>query len=611
MSAANEAEAHHSTANTATTEPRLVTDLLDARAAELGDQGALFHKRDGSWANYSWNEYRDTVHKVGRSLIALGLEPGKGVAIMSYNRPEWFFADVGAIAAGGRPTGIYTNLVGEQIAYVADHCDAQVAVVENRAYLEAFEAVRSELPKLKAIVLIDGEPQAGDEGVLSWQSFLTAGESVPATALAERIAARDPDDVCTLIYTSGTTGPPKGVMLTHRNWVWTATAIGKAFDMGVGHTVISYLPLSHSAEQIVSLHVPLVRGLSVWFAESLEKLPENLREIRPNVFFAVPRVWEKMQAAIQAAGAKNPPLKKKIAAWARRQGLKKGYADQGKGSSPLLYGLAKKLVFDKVHARIGLDRALITSTGAAPLSKDTAEFFLSLGIPILEFYGLSETSAPATESLPDLYRTGEAGRPLPGTDIRIADDGEILIRGPHVFKGYYKDPAATAEVLDDEGFLHTGDVGELTDEGFVKITDRKKELIITSGGKNVAPQVIEGLLKKIPEVEHAVVIGDRRKYLSALFTLEPAAAAAAAEAAGIEARDMAQLATDPKFHGLLENRVEEANTHLARYETIKRFVILPAPLTVEGGELTPTLKLKRRIINQNYAEEIESLYPDG
>jgi len=600
MSRANEAGAHQ-----AADEPRLVTDLLDARAAELGDRGALFHKRDGAWGNYSWNEYRDTVYRVGRSLIALGLEAGKGVAIMSYNRPEWFFTDVGAIAAGGRPTGIYTNLVGEQIAYVADHCDAQVAVVENRGYLEAFQAVRSELPKLKAIVLVDGEPGPGDEGVLSWQAFLAAGESVPRTALAERIAAQQPDDVCTLIYTSGTTGPPKGVMLTHRNWVWTATALGRAFDLGSGHGVISYLPLSHSAEQIVSLYVPLVRGMSVSFAESLEKLPENLREVRPHVFFGVPRVWEKMQAAIQAAGAKNPPLKKKMAAWARGVGLKKGYADQGKGRPPLLHGLAKKLVFDKVRQRIGLDRAVITSTGAAPLAQDTAEFFLSLGIPILEFYGLSETSAPATESLPHHYRTGCAGVPLPETDVVTAEDGEILIRGPHIFKGYYKDPAATAEVLDDEGFLHTGDVGELTDEGFVKITDRKKELIITSGGKNVAPQVIEGLLKKIPEVEHAVVIGDRRKYLSALFTLEPAAAA---EAAGIEAREPADLAIDPVFRELLERRVEEANEHLARYETIKRFVVLPAPLTVEGGELTPTLKLKRRIINQNYAVEIESLY---
>jgi long-subunit acyl-CoA synthetase (AMP-forming) len=399
-------------------------------------------------------------------------------------------------------------------------------------------------------------------------------------------------------------------MLSHRNLTWTAAQVSAGFDVGPEHCVISYLPLSHSAEQMVSLYIPLTTGETTWFAESLEKLPENLREVRPHVFFAVPRVWEKIQAAIQEAGAKNPPLKKKIAAWARRQGLVGGYADQQGKAKPWLYPLADRLVFRKVKQRIGLDRALICATGAAPISRDTSEFFLSLGIPIYEFYGLSETSAPATLSLPGAgnYRTGRAGVPLPDTEIRMEADGELLIRGPHVFKGYYKSPEATAEVLDEEGYLHTGDVGKIDEEGFVVITDRKKELIITSGGKNIAPQVLENKLKQIPAVEHAVVIGDRRNYLTALFTLEPKAAAAAAEEAGSPHREPEDLAACPRFRSWLEDRVEAVNQTLARYETIKKFHVLPQPFTVEGGELTPTLKLKRRVINDKYGKEIEGLY---
>ena len=441
-------------------------------------------------------------------------------------------------------------------------------------------------------MLWDGEPTAAERaaGVITWDDLLAAAEETAEAALDARIAAQSPDDVCTLIYTSGTTGPPKGVMLSHRNLMWTAAQVSAGFQVGPEHAVISYLPLSHSAEQMVSLYIPLTTGLTTWFAESLEKLPENLREVRPHVFFAVPRVWEKMQAAIQQAGAKNPPLKKKIAAWARRLGLEGGYAEQRGGARPWLYPLADRLVFHKVKQRIGLDRALVCATGAAPIAEDTAEFFLSLGIPICEFYGLSETSAPATLSLPDHYRTGRAGIPLDGTDIVRADDGELLIRGPHVFKGYYKSPEATAEVLDDEGYLHTGDIGEIDDEGFVRITDRKKELIITSGGKNIAPQVLESKLKQIPAVEHAVVIGDRRNYLSALFTLEPAAAAAAAEQAGSPHREVADLATCPLFRTWFEARVEEVNQGLARYETIKRFTLLRRALQRRRRRADPHLE---------------------
>ena len=593
---------------------KLVTDLLQDRARELGSGEALRFKRDGRWLSHSWEDYRDLTLRAARAMLAHGLEAGRGVAIMGFNRPEWFFANLGAVAAGARPTGVYTNLTPEQVAYIADHSSSQLAVAENREYLEKFLAVRDELPGLETLVLWDGEvtPEEAAAGVLTWRDFMAAGEEDDAlqARLDERISAQDPDDVCELIYTSGTTGPPKGVMLSHRNLVWTATTVGEGFDLGQGHRVISYLPLSHSAEQMVSLYIPLVRGMTTCFAESLELMADNLKEIRPHVFFGVPRVWEKMQAAIQQAGQANPPLKKKIAAWAREVGLAAGYAEQGRGSKPLLHPLAEKLVFDKVRQRIGLDEALICATGAAPMAQDTADFFLSLGIPVLNFYGLSETSAPATQSVPGHYRTGRAGVPLPGTDVVIADDGEVLIRGPHVFKGYHRDPEATAEVMDDEGFFHSGDVGRIDDEGFLQITDRKKELIITSGGKNIAPQVLENELKRIPAVEHAVVVGDGRKYLAALFTLEPEAARVAAEEAGSPETEPAALAACPVFRAWMEARVEEVNQGLARYETMKTFHVLPGAFTVEGGELTPTMKLKRRVINEKYGDEIEGLYPE-
>ncbi|HUO87144.1 MAG TPA: AMP-dependent synthetase/ligase, partial [Thermoanaerobaculia bacterium] len=409
----------------------------------------------------------------------------------------------------------------------------------------------------------------------------------------------------TLIYTSGTTGPPKGVMLTHDNFVWTATVVSGEFSVGPEHTVISYLPLAHSAEQMVSLYVPLACGVCTAFAESLEKIGENLRDVRPHVFFAVPRVWEKIQAAMIEAGAKNPPLKKKIAAWARKVGLEAGYAEQRGEPRPWTYAIADKLVFSKVRERLGLDRVVIAATGAAPIALDTNEFFLSLGIPIMEAYGLTETSAPATVSVPHRYRTGSAGYVVPGSEIRVAEDGELFIRGRHVFKGYFKDPAATREVLSDDGWFATGDVGEIDEQGFVRITDRKKEILVTSGGKNVAPQPIEALLKAIPGVEQAVVIGDRRNYLTALFTIEPQQAAAAI---GGGDRSVAELAADPALRTHLEAELEKVNARLARYEQIKRFAVVAEPFTVDGGELTPTMKLKRRVIHDKHTGLIDGLY---
>jgi long-subunit acyl-CoA synthetase (AMP-forming) len=359
---------------------------------------------------------------------------------------------------------------------------------------------------------------------------------------------------------------------------------------------------------MVSLHGPVTSAGCTWFAESLDKLGENLREVRPHSFLAVPRVWEKIQEKMTAAGKNNSWLKKKLVAWARRTGLAGGYADQEGRSRPLLYGLADALIYSKVRAKLGLDRAQLCFTSAAPIARDTLEFYLSLGIPILEIYGMSECCGPATVSLPTRYKTGKAGFRLPGTELKIADDGEVCMKGFHVCTGYYKNPDATGKTIDSDGWLHSGDIGEIDDKGFLQITDRKKDLLITAGGENVAPQLIEGQLKAIPVVSQAVVVGDRRKYLAALLTLDPAQVASEAQAASSSATDTTSASTCDAFKAHLQKQVDAVNSKLARVQTIKRWTIIPHEFTVDGEELTPTLKIRRKVIREKHAEAIESLY---
>ncbi|HEV8238361.1 MAG TPA: AMP-binding protein [Thermoanaerobaculia bacterium] len=588
-------------------QPQTVIEVLEETARRQGSRPALKVKRGGEWRSTSWTDYAAEVRRVAKGLVAVGLQPGQGVVIMGYNRPEWFIADLAAIAAGGVPTGIYTTSTPEQVRYISDHCDAAVAVVENRGYLATFLAIWPQLPKLQAVVLMEGESH--EDRVRSWGWLRDLGGGVADADLDTRLAAQTPDDLCTLIYTSGTTGEPKGVMLSHRNIVWTADSLANAYDIGDDERVISYLPLSHIAEQMVSFHGAMARGACTWFAESLEQLGENLREVRPDVFFAVPRVWEKIQARMQALGAASPPLRKKLVAWARRVGLAAGYAEQGRGRAPWLQPLAKKLVHSKVRQRLGLDRAKVCVTSAAPISLDTLEFFLSLGIPIYEVYGMSECTGPATFSLPGRYRSGKAGYAIPGTEFASkGEQQEICMRGPHVFMGYYKNDAATKESLDAEGWLHSGDVGTIDDDGFLKVTDRIKELIVTSGGKKLAPQMIEGMLKAIPGIGQAVVLGDRKNYVAALLTVDPERLPGAAAQAGSPATTPAEAVACPRFRAFVDAQVEAVNKNLARFESVRRYALLPHQLTVEGGELTPTMKLKRRVIHQRYAAEIEALY---
>ena len=583
-----------------------VMEVLDATVKAHGAEAAMKVKRGGAWQTTSWKEYQAGVRKTARGFMALGLAPGQGVAIIGYNCPEWFLADVGAIAAGGVPAGIYTTCTGEQCQYIADHCDAPIVVAENAQQLAKFLAVRDRLPKVKAYVVMHGE--ASGENVHTWAQLLALADTISDEQLDARIAAQKLDDTATLIYTSGTTGTPKAVMITHRNITWVASQTVKQVDTRPGDRIVSYLPLSHIAEQVVSLHTPMLIGACTWFAESMEQLGDNLREIHPNMFLGVPRVWEKIQAKMMAAGAQNSPMKKKIAAWARKKGLAGGYAEQRGEGKPFLYGLANKLVFSKVRERLGLDQCRYLATSAAPISKDTLEFFLSLGLPVLEIYGMSECTGPATISLPNKYRTGKAGFALPGAELKIAEDGEVCMRGKHVFKGYFKDETATAEAIDKDGWLHSGDIGVIDDDGFLRITDRKKDLLITAGGENVAPQLIEGHLKGIAAISQAVVVGDRMKYLAALLTLDPEKIAGAAATVGSPAKDVDEARACERFNAWLQKEIDRVNGGLARVQTIKKWVVVKGDFSVDGGELTPTLKIKRKVVREKYKSEIDSLY---
>jgi long-subunit acyl-CoA synthetase (AMP-forming) len=583
-----------------------VCQFFERAALRHPARPALAAKRGGAWKTWTWAEHHDHVFRAARALVHLGVGPGHGAVIMGFNRPEWFWADLGAIHAGGVPAGIYSTMTPEQVQYIAHHCEAAVAVVENERYLETFERLRPQLPHIKAIVVMEGVASRGD--VYAWDDFLRLADAVPESVVRERVAALVPGQLCTLIYTSGTTGSPKAVMLSHRNITFLASAVIPHFHLDENDRFISYLPLSHIAEQCVSLFMPTAVGGCTYFAESLEALPDNLREVRPTVFFGVPRVWEKIQARMQAVGAQAPALRRRIAAWARGRGLLGGYALQSGGRLPFGYGLAKKLVFDTVRERLGLDQARICLTSAAPISLGTLEFFLSLGIPILEVYGMSEVTGPGTLSTPTRYRTGRAGFAFPGTEIRTEDDGEILMRGDHVFLGYLKDEAATRETVDAEGWVHSGDVGDIDADGFVKVTDRKKELLITSGGKNVAPAPVEARLKTIPGVAQAVLVGDRRSYCAALLTLDPERVASVATSAGSPARTVADARSCPAFRAYLQGQIDAMNATLARFESVRKFDVLPGEMTIEGGELTPTMKLKRRVIREKYKAEIEALY---
>ncbi len=570
---------------------------------------AYYEKVAGEYQPTSWGEYADQVRRAGKSLIALGFAPGQHVAILGFNRPEWVIMDVACMAVGGAPAGIYATNSPEEVQYITHHAEAPLILVEDKAQLEKVTGVRSQLPHLEYIVTMRGAPEVDDPMVLTWEEFMARGEGIDDSDFVGRLGALDSDGLATLIYTSGTTGPPKGVMLTHHNLTWTADASHGVLPIHGEDRLVSYLPLSHIAEQMFSIHIPISTGYRVHFAESIEALAENIKEVRPTLFFAVPRVWEKFHEGITAKLTEASGIKAKLAAWAQDVGRRavavRNRGDQPSGLLGLQYRLASKLVHDKVMKALGLDECRTAVTAAAPISKEVLDFFAGFGLPLIEIYGQSEGTGPTTANRPGHTKFGSVGPAFPGCQVRIADDGEILLKGGNVFAGYFKDPEATADTLID-GSLHSGDLGSFDDDGFLTITGRKKDIIITAGGKNIAPKNLEAAIKDNFLVSEAVVIGDRRKYLTAMVTLS----ADAADAYGVEHGISEPLYRSEMIRKEIQASIDEMNERVARVEQVKKFVILPRELSIEDGELTGTLKVKRNIVNEHFADAIESMYAE-
>jgi long-chain acyl-CoA synthetase len=577
---------------------------LFAQAQARPDVPAFHHKVDGSYRATSWRAYAASVRQAAKALIALGFERGSTVSILGFNRPEWVILDVAAMAAGGAAAGIYTTCSAGEVQYIVHHAESLLVLVENAGQWEKVRGELERLPLLRHVVTMAGAPPIDHPLVLTWEQFLAKGEGTADARLDERLHALEPSGLAALIYTSGTTGPPKGVMLSHLNLSWTATTAGGSTRAGNDDVMLSYLPLSHVAEQVFSVHGHVTGGYQLYFAESMDRVPDNLKEVQPTLFFGVPRIWEKFQSAIVGKLGQAPPARRFIAQTAMRIGRAYNAAkNDGRMPHPLLeaaHAVADKLVFAKFKQAVGLGRARHCVSGAAPIVPGVLDFFAGLDVVIYEVYGQSEDTGPTSITRVGNNKVGTVGPPFPGIELRFGDDGEILVRGPNVFMGYFKEPAATAETLVD-GWLCSGDLGKLDEQGNLVITGRKKEIIITAGGKNITPKNIEAALKEHPLIAEAVVVGDRRKYLTALLVVD-------ADAAARFVAEKGGTADGPVVRAEIERVVEQVNSQLARVETVKKFHLLSQPFSIDSGELTPTLKVKRRVVYERYAREIEAMY---
>lgn len=584
-----------------------------SRVERSGDRPAQMVKRDGQWRTLTWKEVGARVRELTLGLIALGRQRGESVALLSASRAEWVQADFAIFSAGCVTIPIYPTYTPEQIAYIVNDSEARTLIVEDPAQLAKALEVRGKMESLEQIVAIQG--YEGHEGsIITWEELRRLGrdhEETLKSVLADRVASISPQDIASIVYTSGTTGAPKGVVQTHGNHMAALNAAAQSMAVAEGDVHLLFLPLAHAFARLEGL-VAVHRGLTTAFAESLEKVGDNLRETRPHFLCSVPRVFEKVYAKILAGVEAGSPLKKKIFHWALGVGRQVSQLQQRRQPIPgglrLKHALAHKLVFSKLHHALG-GRLRFAVSGGAPLSKEIAEFFHAAGILILEGYGLTETCPVLACNRIDRFRFGSVGLAIPDVELRIAPDGEILARGPNIAtRGYFKKPEATREAFEPDGWLHTGDIGHIDADSFLFITDRKKDLIVTSGGMNIAPQNIENLLKADPFISQAMIYGDRRPYPVALITVNPEELVKFAKELGILVTDYAQLTKHPKVMERVGRIVEEKNTQLQSYAKIKKFAILPVDFSQEGGELTPTLKVKRKVVAEKYRDVIESLY---
>ena len=590
---------------------------IEGWAKANGNQPAIHDRNsDGTWATSTWAEYWKSVRQVGKGLIALGLQPGECVAIVGANRRDWVICQHGINAAQGIPAPLYTTLLPEQMAYIVSNAESKIVICDDQTQLNKFLSIATGDSPVEHIVTMD-DLASSDPRVISLKALMAKGDSISDAELEARLDAVKSDDVALLIYTSGTTGLPKGAMLTHEGIDLIANAVAEVFPslMQTKTRSVSYLPLCHAAEQGMTNFAGLMIQGETFYCSDLTQIKDYLVDVHPTIFLAVPRVWEKFEAALRGKLAEATGIKAKLASWARKTELEafKQEVATGRPVSSFSRNLANKLVISKIKEALGLDQLQVALSGAAPISVSTLEFFASIGLPVHEGYGMTETTAFASVQPHGRPKLGTIGRPLPGVQAKIAEDGEIMLKGINMVKGYHRLPDKTAELYDSDGWMHTGDLGAIDEDGYISITGRKKDLIITAGGKNVAPAEMEGYLQSIPGVGQAVVVGDRQPYLAALIVLDPEALPeleVASQISGLS--DVQTAARNEDVKRYIEQEMQKVcNEKVARYQTIKKIKILPTVFSVDGGELTPTLKVKRNIVNEKYASEIAAFYAEG
>jgi long-chain acyl-CoA synthetase len=615
---------------TATAEPAASTASLPAllleHARERPDAVALREKHRGRWREFTWSEYALRVARTAHGLRALGVEPGDRVAVHAENRPEWLVADLAIQGIGAITVGVYPTSPPAEVEYLLEHSGCVVLIAEDEEQLDKALAVRERLPDLRHIAVIDPrnvkqdistftELEAGERSPRGRGSLAgSPGGRSPQGELADyerAVGQLDPDATAVIVYTSGTTGPPKGAMLSHRNLHWAASRFREAFGTTADDEVLSYLPLCHVAERLSSSMNATATGYVVNFGEGGESFPQDLRDVQPTIFGGVPRVWEKMLATVEIRMADASRTKRALYRYAVREGRRLAPKRMKGPLSPpdrVRAALASALALRSVREKLGLSRTRIAVCGAAPIAPQVLEWFWALGIPVYEIYGQTENTAICTFMPAGDVRIGTVGKPLPDVELKIADDGEIVTRSPAVFLGYFRNDEATADTVDADGWLHTGDVGVIDEQGHLTITDRKKDIIITAGGKNVSPSEIENKLKVSPYVREAMVVGDRRKYLVALIGVELDTVSDWAARRNVAFTTYGDLARKPEVKELIEGVVDGANAELAQVEQIKKFALLEKELDHEDGELTATMKVKRRAMEKQLAPMIDVLY---
>jgi long-chain acyl-CoA synthetase len=583
-----------------------VAAAFQATATAYAGASALRTKDDA--VSFTWGEYAERVRAVAAGLAALGVERGDTVGIMLTNRPEFHFADSAAIHLGATPFSVYNTSAAEQIEYLVADAGSRVLFTE-REFLETVLAVRDAVDALEHVVVVHGE---ASEGTISLAELEAMGE--PGFDFEAAWRAVEPEDLATLIYTSGTTGPPKGVQLTHANVMAAFNSFDEVLRLGSDSRLVSWLPMAHIAERNATHYAPIAFGAGVTCCPDPRQVVAYLTEVRPHWFFAVPRVWEKLKAALEIGIAADPdPERQQAVDWALEVGRRKVATEQAgeevSGDLAAEHARAEEQVLRELRQRVGLDELLIANVGAAPTPPETIEYFLAMGVPLAELWGLSETTGVGSCNLPGAIRLGTVGPAAPGVELKLAEDGEVLMRGGTVMAGYRNDPEKTAEAIDAEGWLHTGDVGEIDADGYLRIVDRKKELIINAAGKNMSPANIESKIKAAsPLIGQVCAVGDNRPYNVALIVLDPDVAPAFAQQHGIEGGSLADLAAAPAIRAEIEAAVERGNAGLSRVEQVKRWELLATEWAPGGDELTPTMKLKRRPIERKYEAEIEGLY---